>query len=121
MTNLHEIYSNLDKNAVLKFQSIANPEHESEKIAINAILTRVNANPLFAKQFNYFAKIKRTQYELMFAKAVIGASRTGNTLNFSPAYLTPSTFAHEIGHVLGEYESKEKEDYPTPHDYALAK
>ena len=37
MTSLHEIYSNLDKNAVLKFQSIANPEHESEKIAINAI------------------------------------------------------------------------------------
>ena len=38
MTSLHEIYNNLDQNAVLKFQSIANPEHESEKIAINVLL-----------------------------------------------------------------------------------
>ena len=120
MNNSHEIYQNLDKNAVDKFQKIADPENENEKTAINAILTRVNANPLFAKQFNDFAELERGD-DPMFAKADIGASREGNTLNFSPTYLTPSTFAHEIGHVLGEYESKEKEDYPTPHDYALAK
>lgn len=118
MNNLHEIYNNLDKKSVTEFQDIG--ETESEKTAINAILTRVNANPLFAKQFNDFAELERGDAP-MFAKADTGASRTGNTLNFSPAYLTPSTFAHEIGHVLGEYESKEKEDYPTPHDYALAK
>ena len=122
MTNLHEIYRNLDKNAVIKFQDIADPENEKEKTAINTILMRVNANPLFAKQFNDFAKLERNGKDKdMFVRADIGASRTGNTLNFSPTYLTPSTFAHEIGHVLGEYESKEKEDYPTPHDYALAK
>lgn len=118
MNNLHEIYQNLDKNAVDKFQKIG--ETESEKAAINTILTRVNANPLFAKQFNDFAKLERGN-DKMFVKTNAGASREGNTLNFSPAYLTPSTFAHEIGHVLGEYESKEKEDYPTPHAYALAK
>nr|WP_314227757.1 hypothetical protein [uncultured Kingella sp.] len=38
MTNLHEIYSNLDKNAVLKFQNIADPKNESEKAAINVLL-----------------------------------------------------------------------------------
>ena len=118
MNNSHEIYNNLDKKSVTEFQDIG--ETEREKTAINAILTRVNANPLFAKQFNDFAKLERGD-DPMFAKADICASREGNTLNFSPTYLTPSTFAHEIGHVLGEYESKEKEDYPTPHDYALAK
>ena len=59
MTNLHEIYRNLDKNAVIKFQDIADPENEKEKTAINTILMRVNANPLFAKQFNDFAKLER--------------------------------------------------------------
>ena len=36
MNNLHEIYQNLDKNAVDKFQKIG--ETESEKAAINTIL-----------------------------------------------------------------------------------